>query len=100
MADNTISSKYEDMDAVLRDFSHEIEVFSRDMNSSANVILSTVDTIGDNWKDNGYDDFRKNMNGKVSSIRLSLMKCDAIDKKLKEASQKLKIVLQKLREKE
>lgn len=100
MADNKIISEYEDMDRVYSDFSKAIGNFSDTMSDNIDQIMSTVDSMGNQWRGNGYNEFRQNISGRVDDIRLSLEKCYAIKNTLDKASQKIKIVLESLRESE
>ncbi len=101
MADNNaISSKYEDMDVVYKNFSRDLANFSKEMYESSEQIMATVEQMGEKWSGNGYDAFKENMGEKIDNIRISLDRCDEIKGVLDATSERIKIVLEKLKERE
>ena len=96
---NEIRAEYEDFDRIISDFGREIGNFSSSMYAKSGEVLETVLRLGNEWKGNGYLDFRNNMENKVHSIQSSLDKCDGLKLVLDELSVEIGIELAKLREK-
>ena len=97
MTKQEIISSYEDFDRVLSDFARDIDRFKNDMSLKSDNVMHTVFDLGNKWKKNGYDDFRKNMGNKMNNINNSLEKCDQLSAVLKKLSTELQSELEKLR---
>ncbi len=69
------------------------------MSEKTNQVMLTVDEIGKKWKGNGYADFKNNMRNKIQNIDNSLEDCNDLKRNLEEASRKMRMILEKLREK-
>ena len=98
MANNEIIAKSEEFDRLLSGFGKEKGDFSSKMYASSNEIRHTVSDMGNVWKGNGYDGFKNNMNNKLSSIEMSLKRCDSLKHNLDVASARMREILQRLRE--
>ena len=99
MNKSEIIAAYEDFDRIHLSFSQQLDQFKANMTRESDDVLKTVDTLGKYWKKNGYDAFKKNMQGSVNHIFASLERCDNLSQILKQTSAEIREELRVLQEK-
>ncbi len=85
---NNIVVKYQEADILVKNYAKDIRKFKEDATKEIANIKQNVSTMGNSWKGDIYDSFKKNVNSELAQMQSCLQQLDGLSVKLDEIGKK------------
>ena len=82
---------------LVSEYSRDLQGFIDQMAEETSAVEAALQTMGNHWEGELYDDFAKNVRKKMTDIRSQLERGDALKKTLDKASGRLQRIVEMLR---
>lgn len=96
MNDDTIRSKVEAIDSVVRQYAQDIDVFRKEVDGKMRDLDSAMGRLSNVWSGTLHDNFADRMRERQSKIRGSLRRAGALKEDLNVISAKMAAMLERL----
>lgn len=85
---NNIIVKYQEADILVKNYAKDIRKFKEEASKEISTIKQNVSSMGNSWKGDIYDSFKKNINSELAKMQGCLEKLDGLSVKLDEIGKK------------
>ena len=97
MSDNTIVSKVEAIDTVVRQYAQDIDTFRREVDDKMRDLDSAMGRLSNAWSGTLHDQFADRMRERQTKIRGSLRRAGVLKEDLHVISSRMAAMLEQLR---